>query len=170
MLARMDNLPQNPGYRALRKGRCSISGQCYLITTVCVDRAFRFADWDAASRVSSTLVQPRLWRTSRLQCWVLMPDHLHLMVELGSEPLPRLVQRVKAVTARALNRSVGKRGQALWMPGYHDRALRRDEDLRAVARHVIANPLRAGLVASVGDYPYWDAVWMEAEWNCLDVA
>ena len=44
MLARMDNLPQNPGYRALRKGRCSISDQCYLITTVCVDKTFRFAD------------------------------------------------------------------------------------------------------------------------------
>ncbi len=27
------------------------------------------------------------------------------------------------------------------------------------ARYIIANPVRAGLVYSVRDYPYWDAVW-----------
>ncbi|KFN46779.1 hypothetical protein N790_08155 [Arenimonas malthae CC-JY-1] len=24
----------------------------------------------------------------------------------------------------------------------------------------MANPLRAGLVADIGDYPFWDAVWL----------
>ena len=43
---------------------------------------------------------------------------------------------------------------------HHDRALRRDEDLLAVARYIVANPLRAGLVRRVGDYPLWDAVWL----------
>ena len=32
--------------------------------------------------------------------------------------------------------------------------------LRDVARYIVANPLRAGLVERVGDYPYWDAVWL----------
>jgi hypothetical protein len=41
--------------------------------------------------------------------------------------------------------------------------LRRDEDLRAVARYVILNPVRAGLVQRVGDYPHWDAVWLAQE-------
>ena len=30
-----------------------------------------------------------------------------------------------------------------------------------VARYVIANPKRAGLVERVGDYPYWDAIWLD---------
>ncbi|MBB5859537.1 hypothetical protein GGR69_001194 [Xanthomonas arboricola] len=29
-----------------------------------------------------------------------------------------------------------------------------------MARYLIANPLRAGLVARVGDYPFWDAIWL----------
>lgn len=90
-----------------------------------------------------------------------MPDHWHGIVQLGStEALPALMRRVKAVTAGAINRHVGKQG-ALWMRAYHERALRHDEDIRTVARYVIANPVRAGLVQSVGQYPYWDAVWID---------
>lgn len=156
----MDIRTQGPGHRALRKGRCSISGQHYLVTTVCQGRARRFATWLEASRVAAALSEPRLWRSARLHSWVLMPDHLHFMVELGAEPLPKLVQRVKAITARTWNLARGSRGSTLWMPGYHDRALRREEDLRIAAGYMIDNPLRAGLVESIGDYPYWDAVWL----------
>ncbi len=29
-----------------------------------------------------------------------------------------------------------------------------------MARYVVANPLRAGLVERIGDYPLWDAIWV----------
>jgi hypothetical protein len=32
--------------------------------------------------------------------------------------------------------------------------------LRDIARYIIANPLRAGLAESIGDYPHWDAIWL----------
>ena len=35
-----------------------------------------------------------------------------------------------------------------------------EEDLRAVARYIVGNPLRAGLVRNVLDYPYWNCVWL----------
>ncbi len=38
--------------------------------------------------------------------------------------------------------------------------LRNDEDLTTVARYLIANPVRAGLVDRAGMYPFWDAVWV----------
>ena len=44
--------------------------------------------------------------------------------------------------------------------GLHDHAVRSDEDFRALARYVVANPLRAGLVSQIGDYPLWDAAWL----------
>ena len=43
---------------------------------------------------------------------------------------------------------------------FHDHALRANEDLRQAARYVIANPIRAGLVRRVGDYPFWNAIWV----------
>jgi len=41
-----------------------------------------------------------------------------------------------------------------------DHALRTDENLLNVARYIIANPLRAGLVTRIGDYPLWDSIWL----------
>ena len=29
-----------------------------------------------------------------------------------------------------------------------------------VARYIVANPLRAGLVKKLADYPFWNAVWL----------
>jgi hypothetical protein len=38
--------------------------------------------------------------------------------------------------------------------------VRSDEDVQAIARYIVANPIRAGLVKRVGDYPFWNAIWL----------
>ena len=91
--------------------------------------------------------------------WVVMPDHLHWLMIPGSEPLDAVMRRIKSRSAIAVNRRLGTTGP-LWQQGYHDHALRKTEDIRAVARYLIANPLRAGLVKHIGDYPLWDAAWL----------
>jgi len=69
------------------------------------------------------------------------------------------MRRIKGRSARRINQRLSRTGP-LWQHGFHDRALRQEEDLRAVARYAIANPVRAGLVKRVADYPLWDAVWL----------
>lgn len=89
-----------------------------------------------------------------------MPDHLHLLVQLAEHgELPVLMNRLKAATARSVNRLLSRQG-AVWQQSFHDHLLRAEEDARAVARYIIMNPLRAGLVMRVGDYPHWDAIWL----------
>ena len=89
-----------------------------------------------------------------------MPDHAHWLIEPGAmDPLARVVSRLKSATARVANPVLCRQG-ALWARAYHDHALRDEEDLRTVARYMIGNPVRAGLVEQVGDYPFWDAVWV----------
>ena len=88
-----------------------------------------------------------------------MPDHLHWLFELGDQPLDTVLASVKSRSAKAVNASRRKTGQ-VWQRGFHDRAVRHEEDIRAIARYIVANPLRAGLVQHVGDYPLWDAVWL----------
>jgi REP element-mobilizing transposase RayT len=51
-------------------------------------------------------------------------------------------------------------GLDLWQKGFHDRALRREDDLAEVARYVVSNPVRAGLVSKTGAYSHWDAIWV----------
>lgn len=89
-----------------------------------------------------------------------MRDHLHALLQLpDGTSLSRLVNRLKSVAAIDVNRFRGSSGR-VWSRGFHDHALRRDEDLVAVARYVIANPVRAGLVDRAGCYPFWDAAWL----------
>jgi putative transposase len=40
--------------------------------------------------------------------------------------------------------------------------MRREEHLESMARYVIENPVRAGLVSRIADYPFWNADW---EWE-----
>ena len=88
-----------------------------------------------------------------------MPDHCHALVEVGETvPLSRLVARIKASSARRVGGAHPGLGR-IWQRSFHDHAVRREEDLLDFARYVVANPLRAGLVRRLGDYPYWDAVW-----------
>jgi len=88
-----------------------------------------------------------------------MPDHFHWLVELQSTGLGELMRQTKARATHAINQRLQRSGP-LWQSSFHDRAIRREEDLQAVARYIVTNPLRAGLVRRVGDYPLWDAVWL----------
>jgi len=89
-----------------------------------------------------------------------MPDHVHWLIQVEDEPLTRVVARMKASVSRDLRRG-GRFEQSIWSRAFHDRAIRHDEDLRAAARYVVANPLRAGLCRSLADYPFWDAIWLD---------
>lgn len=94
--------------------------------------------------------------------WVIMPDHVHWLFILDGDSLEVVLRKFKSRAAREVNSALGSQG-SLWQRGYHDRALRRDDDLPAAARYIVANPVRAGLCGRVMDYPYWDAVWVEAK-------
>jgi putative transposase len=155
----MNSHSEHAGYRALRKGRVSLCGQRYLVTTICYARRLRFADPNIAAAVASKLRDAELWRDAQPLCWVLMPDHLHIILELGAQTtLSRTVQRVKAVCAKTANASLERNG-SFWMPGFHDRALRREENMKAVADYVLANPTRAGIAGSIGEYPHAYTAW-----------
>ena len=92
--------------------------------------------------------------------FVVMPDHLHwLMTLTGTRSLSMAVSNMKSRAARNINAVLFRTGP-IWQSGYFDRAIRREEDLVDIARYIVANPLRAKLVASIGDYPLWDAVWL----------
>ncbi|GHD75401.1 hypothetical protein GCM10007164_27410 [Luteimonas padinae] len=153
-----------PGQRshALRRGCWSQPGGIYLLTFVTEGRRPWFAEWDPASRIARALASVEAWGDVSLLCWVLMPDHWHGVLQLGSrEPLSRCVGRARAHATRTW-KPPGD-GPRLWQRSFHDRALRAEERLVDVARYVVMNPLRAGLVRRIGDYPYWDAVWISQD-------
>ena len=149
-----------PGHQALRRGRFSIPGGIYLVTTTTDQRVPLFADFWTGVAVSGCFTDARLLGDTRMLAWVLMPDHVHWMLELGTQTgLSDMLNRLKSASARRVNRHLERKG-AVWARAFFDRALRKEDDLKGMARYVIANPVRAGLVERLGDYPFWDAVWL----------
>ncbi|MFC1606190.1 transposase [Pseudomonadota bacterium] len=159
MLGPMRASSLSPGRQALRRGRFSQEGGAYLLTTVTHQRIPWFQVFSFAQIMCQTLSRPDCLRDARNLCWVVMPDHIHLLLQLGQFELGTVMKRLKARSAVVLNREIGRRGR-FWEPGFHDHALREDEELISVARYIVANPLRAGLVKHVADYPYWNAQWL----------
>ena len=151
--------PPKPGSQALRKGRRSLRNQAYLVTFVTENRIPWFQQFDLAFTCCRLITSTTKAMDANPLCWVLMPDHVHLMVQIGDLDLSEVVRRLKAGSALVMNRRIGRRGR-FWAPGFHDHGIRYEEDLRSAARYIVANPLRAGLANKVGDYPWWDAVWL----------
>lgn len=137
----------------LRKGRYSEAGQIYLVTAVTLDRAAVFSELAKARLLIHTMREDARRGSHTTLAFVVMPDHLHWLLQLHQGSLSSLVGRVKSISARRL-------GRRIWQDSFHDKALRHEEDLVALARYVVANPLRAGLVERIGDYPHWDAIWL----------
>jgi REP element-mobilizing transposase RayT len=143
-----------PHSKDLRKGRISLPGAVYHITTVTLNSEPVFLELAAARCLVGTLREAECRGEASTLAFVVMPDHLHWLMQLGSgRNLSRVVGAVKNVTAHQL-------GRRLWQAGFHDHGVRAEEDLRSMARYIVANPLRVGLVERLGDYPHWDARWL----------
>lgn len=148
-------------YSDLRIGRASIPGQTYLVTTVTVHRQRLFDDFLLGRMVVNNMRILDEAGASHTLAFVVMPDHVHWLFELGRlQTLAQLIKVFKALTAISINRHLRRSGQ-IWQPSFHDHAVRTDESLIEMARYVVMNPVRAGLVERIGDYPLWDCIWME---------
>jgi REP element-mobilizing transposase RayT len=143
----------------LRKGRFTQVGRIYMITSITENRRPVFDDWPIAQLLIHEFKRAQEEGLASSMAWVVMPDHFHWLLELKQGSLPSLIKQVKASSAVSINRATGNAGR-LWQPGFHDMALREMDDLEKLASYIITNPLRAGLVERVEDYPLWEAIWI----------
>tara|TARA_B100001059_G_scaffold133759_1_gene133959 strand:+ start:146 stop:415 length:270 start_codon:yes stop_codon:yes gene_type:complete len=89
-----------------------------------------------------------------------MPDHLHWIFKLtGSKPLSVVVGQFKSITTLKYNR-LNQCNGAIWQANFYDHLIKNEDDLINQARYIVANPLRAKLVDRVGDYSYWDCIYL----------
>jgi REP element-mobilizing transposase RayT len=89
-----------------------------------------------------------------IAAWVVMPNHVHVLVgPIGRVriDLSQLTRRWKGVSAREINRMLGRKG-GLWLPESFDRWIRDERHFQAVSADISRNPVKAGLCARPGDW------------------
>jgi REP element-mobilizing transposase RayT len=148
--------------RTLRYGRRSIPGQYYHVIACTAGRRKVHADLRCGREVVRSLMRLESEQIATSLAFVVMPDHLHWLMQLReTKTLSVCVASMKSFAARNITRK-GLAGNPVWQKGYMDRAIRREQELVKVARYIVANPLRAGIVDDIGDYPLWDSVWIDS--------
>lgn len=144
----------------LLKGRYSEESRAYHITICTENRVTWFRDMHCGRLVVQHMRQLHEQQAVSSLAWVVMPDHVHWLLQLGQgQTLSQTIKTFKGRSAVDINQFLRRKG-ALWQRGFHDHALRHDEDIKQIARYIVANPLRAGLVEHIGEYPLWDAIWL----------
>lgn len=137
------------GHEALRRGRSSCPGAEYFVTCCTGGRAPGLERAEVTSALvaeSNKLADEGVWR---MRSAVVMRDHVHLLVALGTKrSLPEAMRLFKGRTSPLLRRAgLG------WQRGYFDHRMRGVEDRLPVFRYIFLNPYRAGLLHDDARWP-----------------
>jgi REP-associated tyrosine transposase len=122
--------------------------------TFCTDRRRRlFTRLAAVTLVLSQIVRAAAQEQFAILAYCFMPDHVHLLVEGLTDRSDglRFIARAKQYSGFHYARIFGKR---LWQRYGYEHVLRSDEVTLQVARYILENPIRAGIVRRVEDYPF----------------
>lgn len=127
--------------------------ETYFITTCTLDRRKVFVDNDFYETCRDELFAMSERYGFSTDAYVFMPDHVHWLAEAQREgaQLREFVSMWKQRTGFAWHR---KHGSRLWQKGYWERVLRPSDDSLSLARYIVENPVRAGLVVDVREYAF----------------
>lgn len=153
----------NKGHAALRRRRASIPNASYFVTICTDNRGKSLLEGGCLGAILAELgCMEGDEALASLRCVVVMPDHLHLLFQLGSRlTLGQIVSRLKSKTGFALRR----RGLQ-WQRGYHDHRIDPEEAIFPILAYMYRNPARADLVSAeqIDSYSGWWICQSDAEW------
>jgi len=95
-------------------------------------------------------------RDYRIQAWVLMPNHVHLVVDVWDKPLVKLINIWKGKSSREANKLLGRNGE-FWQEDYYDTLIRDEAHLKRAVRYTEQNPAKAFLAKSAREWPWSSA-------------
>ena len=99
-----------------------------------------------------------------MYAWVVMPNHIHLVLE-PKRKLPEIVSWLKRATAVRANELLGLTGTDFWHREYYDHWIRTEKEFGNIIRYVEQNPVKAGLIASAEDWK-WSSAFARRQQDC----
>lgn len=106
------------------------------------------------------LVQNALWFRHGidydLKAWVIMPNHVHALIQLWGRPLGEILRNWKSFTSKEAN-YILKRNGSFWAADYFDRYARSEEHEAKFVRYIENNPTKAKLVRRIEDWQWSSA-------------
>ena len=90
----------------------------------------------------------------QLHDFVVMPDHLHLLVTVGEGmTIEKAMQLIKGRFSHRLAHEYDHKGE-VWQRGFTEAQVMNRESFLQHRNYIAQNPVKAGLVASADEYPF----------------
>jgi REP element-mobilizing transposase RayT len=127
------------------------AGECWLVRphiAKCAENALRYFDR----------------QRYQLHAWVIMPNHVHILVEIGHTPLAKLVQSWKRFIARESNKILARK-KTFWQREYWDTYMRNAAQTLKAVKYIESNPVKAKLVRQAKDWPWGSAKFRDRNGN-----
>jgi putative transposase len=128
----------------------------FFITYSCYNKQPYFEKPEAAELVIEQIDRLRENEIWFVPEFVVMPDHVHLIV-FPIKPLGYCLQEFKKSVARLLNRKQDTIGRKIWLDEYHERAIRDEREYRSKCEYIWNNPVKEGLAGTPELFAYSSA-------------
>ena len=151
-----------------------IPGQCYFITTNTARREWVYGSsrnivYIPHDKRCQILINVLNYTREKLKyllhSYVIMPDHMHLILSTGDKSpdtrfeenvpanISRIMHAIKGRSARLTNQQLKKTG-SIWQEDFYEHCIRNRKDYEEKLNYIHYNPVRAGFVDEPGDFQY----------------
>jgi REP element-mobilizing transposase RayT len=129
-------------------------GHRYHVVVITHNRTRVFDDPDWASRGVELLLTTARMTGFDIDAYCVMPDHIHFLAAGHAQEqsdLQTLAHRFKQKLGFEFRQASGR---VLWQRSYYEHVLRPEEPLLPYVAYILGNPVRAGLVETVDQWPH----------------
>lgn len=131
-------------------------GWTYFVTTKSWENTFWFQATKAAEIVVGKMLEYRDKGNYLLHDFVLMPNHLHLILTPMCASLEKCMQLIKGGSSFEIHKLRGSRTE-IWQSGFHESTVRDFAGYKIKADYIRFNPVTAKLVEKPEEWPYSSA-------------
>ena len=159
--------------------RADEPGACYFFTVVTHGRYPSFASEERVALLREAFRMTRRERPFVVEAAVILPDHLHCLWRLptGDADFSGRWREIKKRVSRRLAPAANdRRERAVWQRRFWEHLIRDEQDWRNHLDYIHYNPVRHGLVARAGDWP-WSSFrrlvelgWYDPDWGAVEPA
>jgi putative transposase len=89
----------------------------------------------------------------RLLAWVVLPDHVHMIVAPTNTNLSNAIRRAKLSFSASLRNRIGVRSGRVWQNRFWDHVIRDQDDLNNHIDYIHRNPVKHGVAGNPREWP-----------------
>jgi putative transposase len=155
-LNQKEPFPQRPRLKSFDY----IGTYSYFITILTKDHDAHFKEAEVVSCLINLLLETVKSERFDVLGYCFMPDHLHLLI-MGMDDKSNLKRFISLFKQKSGYWFKKNYSENLWHISYYDHVLRKEESIEGVARYILDNPVRKGLVSDYKEYPFSWSFWTD---------